>query len=147
MAASRWIQNGPSKVPVLSNSAANESLGFGPDGTWLVSASLADCRLRVWDVATGRLRKEIGLPCGNLRSVMVRPDGRRLAARDADTTTVLLFDAQTHESKIRLHGHEKFVWSAAFSRFLPDGYSIVTGLRCVIHQSVRRDRRANRWSS
>jgi WD40 repeat protein len=55
-------------------------LAFGPDGTWLVSASMADNRLRVWDVATARLRKEIAIPAGKLRSVTVRPDGRRLAA-------------------------------------------------------------------
>jgi hypothetical protein len=30
---------------------------------------------------------------------------------------------------------------------LPGGCSIVTGSRCVIHQLVRRDRRANLWSS
>jgi eukaryotic-like serine/threonine-protein kinase len=55
-------------------------LAFGPDGTWLVTASMADNRLRIWDVGTARLRKEIELPAGKLRSVTVRPDGRRLAA-------------------------------------------------------------------
>ena len=37
-------------------------LAYGPDGSWLVSASLADNRLRIWDVATARLRKEIRGP-------------------------------------------------------------------------------------
>jgi WD40 repeat protein len=41
---------------------------------------MADHRLRIWDVATARLRKEIELPAGHLRSVTVHPDGRRLAA-------------------------------------------------------------------
>jgi WD40 repeat protein len=57
-------------------------LAYGPDGTWLVGASLADSRLRIWDVATARIRKEIELPPGRLRHVNVRPDGRRLAATE-----------------------------------------------------------------
>jgi WD40 repeat protein/predicted Ser/Thr protein kinase len=55
-------------------------LAYGPDGSWLVTACMADNRLRIWDVATARLRKEIALPAGSLRTVTVRPDGRRLAA-------------------------------------------------------------------
>jgi WD40 repeat protein len=55
-------------------------LAYGPDGKWLVTAIMTDNRLRFWDVATARLRREIELPAGKLRSVTVRPDGRRLAA-------------------------------------------------------------------
>jgi WD40 repeat protein/predicted Ser/Thr protein kinase len=54
-------------------------LAFGPHG-WLVAASMADNRLRIWDLATARLRNEIEIPTGKLRTVVVRPDGRRLAA-------------------------------------------------------------------
>jgi hypothetical protein len=43
-------------------------LAYGPDGPWLRSASLADNRLRIWDVAAGCLRKEIEVPTGQLRS-------------------------------------------------------------------------------
>jgi WD40 repeat protein len=56
------------------------SLAFGPDGSWLVSGSLSDDRLRIWDVATARVREEIQSPAGPCRSVVVSPDGRRLAA-------------------------------------------------------------------
>jgi WD40 repeat protein len=63
----------------LSHPDVVHGLAFGPDG-WLVAASMADNRLRIWDVATARLRKEIEVPAGRLRSVTVRPDGRRLAA-------------------------------------------------------------------
>jgi WD40 repeat protein len=55
-------------------------LAYGPDGTWLVTACMADNRLRLWDVVTARLRQEIEVPPGSLRTVIVRPDGRRLAA-------------------------------------------------------------------
>jgi WD40 repeat protein/tRNA A-37 threonylcarbamoyl transferase component Bud32 len=56
------------------------SLAFGPDGTWLVTGTDADNRLRIWDVAIRRVRKEIPVSAGVIRSVTVRPDGSRVAA-------------------------------------------------------------------
>jgi WD40 repeat protein/serine/threonine protein kinase len=56
------------------------SLAFGPDGTWLVTGTDADNRLRIWDVAIGRVRKEIPVSAGVIRSVTVRPDGSSVAA-------------------------------------------------------------------
>jgi WD40 repeat protein/predicted Ser/Thr protein kinase len=89
----RWIASGGwDKTVRLWDAATGEfcktlphpgivtDLAYGPDGTWLVSACLADSRLRIWDVAAARLRKEIELPAGRLRYVNVRRDGRRLAA-------------------------------------------------------------------
>jgi WD40 repeat protein/predicted Ser/Thr protein kinase len=55
------------------------TLAFGPDGRWLVSAGDVDTRLRVWDMATARLRKEIPGPGRSIRSVIVSPDGARVA--------------------------------------------------------------------
>jgi WD40 repeat protein len=60
------------------------SLAFGPDGTWLVTGTDADNRLRLWDVAIGRIRKEIPLSAGGIRSVIVSPDGSRVAATEYD---------------------------------------------------------------
>jgi WD40 repeat protein len=60
------------------------TLAFSPDGSWLVSGTDADNRLRIWDVATGRVRKEIQGPAGGLCFVTVSPDGRRVAATAAD---------------------------------------------------------------
>ncbi len=57
-----------------------QSLAFSPDGTWLVSGNDADDRLRFWDLATARLRKEIQGPDGHLQMVSISPDGRRVAA-------------------------------------------------------------------
>jgi WD40 repeat protein/serine/threonine protein kinase len=55
-------------------------LAFGPDGTWLVTGTDADDRLRIWDVATRRVRREISVSARNIRSVTVNPDGSRVAA-------------------------------------------------------------------
>jgi WD40 repeat protein len=78
---------------------------------------MADHRLRIWDVATARLRKEIELPGGNLRSVIVRPDGRRLAA-----------SAKLQEDKVHhLHvfevesGKRLFSTTGSVRAYSPDG--------------------------
>ena len=49
------------------------------------------------------------------RALAYSPDGRWLAALAADDTTVLLLNAQTHETAARFSGHEKLVFKAAFS--------------------------------
>jgi WD40 repeat protein/tRNA A-37 threonylcarbamoyl transferase component Bud32 len=61
-------------------------LAFGPDGTWLVTGSRQDVRLRIWDVTTARVRKEIPLHGGNVlfHSLTLSPDGTRVAATTED---------------------------------------------------------------
>jgi WD40 repeat protein len=61
-----------------------EGLAFGTDGTWLASANRADNSVRIWDIATARVRKEIKVPAGFLRFVVARPDGRQIAATSWD---------------------------------------------------------------
>jgi len=148
-------------------------LAYGPDGSWLITACVADNRLRIWDVAAARLCKGIELPDGKLRSVVVRPDGRRLAASayvaadrchhlhvcdvesgkrlfsttgsvrayspdgrwlavvNADEHTLILLDAETHETAARFRGHEGPIRSAAFS---PDSLRLAT---CSQDRTVR----------
>jgi WD40 repeat protein len=55
-------------------------LAYNPDGTTLVSGDYSDNRLRIWDLATARLRKEIQGSTGVLRFVIVSPDGKKVAA-------------------------------------------------------------------
>ena len=59
-------------------------LAFGPDGTWLVTGCHLDDRLRIWDVATARVRQEIAFPGRDIYSLTVSPDGTRVAATMSD---------------------------------------------------------------
>jgi WD40 repeat protein len=59
-------------------------LAFGPDGTWLVTGCNLDSRLRIWDVAKARVRKEIPIHGGTFYSLAVSPDGTRVAATARD---------------------------------------------------------------
>jgi WD40 repeat protein len=55
-------------------------LAFGPDGTWLVTSGDGDDRLRIWDTATARVRKEVRGPGASIRWLAISPDGARVAA-------------------------------------------------------------------
>jgi WD40 repeat protein/predicted Ser/Thr protein kinase len=60
------------------------TLAFGPGGRWLVTSSDGNDRLRIWDVATARIRKEIRGPGMSVRFLALSPDGRRVAATSWD---------------------------------------------------------------
>jgi WD40 repeat protein len=158
-------------APPLPHPKYVHSLAFLPDGPWLLTGSFGDDRLRIWDLATARVLREIPGPGRNFRSLTVSPDGRRVAAWAegpqpqlavcdlrsgarlfaaagrslayspdgrwlavvwaGEENTVVLLDAQTHETVARFRGHGKLVHSAAFS---PDSRRLAS---CSQDQTVR----------
>jgi WD40 repeat protein len=83
-------------------------------------------QLQVYDLSSGkRLFSAAG------KALAYSPDGRWLAAVASDEKTVLLLDAQTHETVARFHGHDKEVHRAGFS---PDSRLLAT---CSLDKSVR----------
>jgi WD40 repeat protein/serine/threonine protein kinase len=86
------------------------SLTVSPDGR-RVAAYADGPQLRVCDLKSGER-----LFAGPGRSLAYSPDGRWLAVVWAeDENTVVLLNAQTHETVARFRGHKKDVLSAAFS--------------------------------
>src|SRR5262249_26471127 len=61
-----------------------ETLAFDPNGRWLVTRDEQQDRLRLWDVATARVRQEIPGPFKSPRFLAVSPDGVRLAVTAGD---------------------------------------------------------------
>jgi WD40 repeat protein len=59
-------------------------LAYGPDGDWLVTGGDGDDRLRIWDVATAQVRKELRGLGPAVAHVVVSPDGARVAASTYD---------------------------------------------------------------
>jgi WD40 repeat protein/serine/threonine protein kinase len=59
-------------------------LAFGPDGGWLVTGGDGGSPLRIWDVATARVRQEIPVPGKLVDALAVSPDGTRVAATAID---------------------------------------------------------------
>jgi WD40 repeat protein len=100
-------------------------LTISPDGK-RVAACADDKPLCVSDLTTGeRLFSTEGRP------LAYSPDGRWLAIVRADERIVVLLDARTHEQLAEFPGHEKLVYSAAFS---PDSRLLAT---CSSDRTVR----------
>jgi WD40 repeat protein len=71
-------------VPPLDHPGIVRTLAFGPDGRWLVTGNDADGRLRIWDVATVSVPKEIPGPGASVWFLAVSPDGARVAASSGE---------------------------------------------------------------
>jgi WD40 repeat protein len=120
----RWLASGSwDKTVRLWDAATGElcatlphpsfvwSLAFGPDGTWLVTGcAYDDHRLRVWDVATARVRKEIPFHRRDFHfhSLTVSPDGTRVAGTVEDgkfrNHCLTVFDIATGQSLFSTEG-------------------------------------------
>ena len=96
-------------------------LSFSPDGAHLVTAG-ADGKARIWNVATGRLERDLVGHRDRLTSARFSPDGTLVVTASADHDA-RVWDARTGHMRVLLRGHGAIVQDAAFSS---DGRWIVT---------------------
>ncbi len=99
-------------------------LAFAPGGKTLFSgADITGDRLTEWDLATGKVARELGSETSGAKDLALSPDGRFLAACD-HYNTIGLYELTTHKEVRRFKGHTKVVVSACFSG---DGKTLATG--------------------
>ncbi|MFO0889428.1 MAG: WD40 repeat domain-containing protein [Isosphaeraceae bacterium] len=100
---------------------------FLPDGQRLVTVGGGDhesgAQLKVWNVATGRLLRDVPGHTDVIGAVAISPDGRRLAT-GGDDRLIKLWDTATFDEIFTLRGHQSGVIALAFS---PDGRRLVSG--------------------
>ncbi len=95
---------------------------FSPtDGKQVVTAS-DDGTIKIWDVASGVVRKTLRGHSAAVQHAAYSPDGRRIVSSSRDKTT-RVWDAATGESLLILAGHALPVLHAEFSS---DGQFVVT---------------------
>ncbi|WP_255355875.1 WD40 repeat domain-containing protein [Frankia sp. CpI1-P] len=100
---------------------AVEACAVSPDGRW-VAAGGEGRTVRLWEVATGRLRRELAGHTDGVLGVAFSPDGGLLASAAADHT-VRVWLVGDGASVATLTGHQHTVRSARFS---PDGAWLAT---------------------
>jgi WD40 repeat protein len=86
-------------------------LAFGPDGTWLMMGARHDDRLRIWDVATNRVREGPASHRADFEyhSLALSPDGSRVAvtensSRSLQSRHLTVFDIATKKSLFQMEG-------------------------------------------
>jgi WD40 repeat protein len=93
-------------------------LAFGPDGKWLATGCGAEDRLRIWDVATACVRREVTFRGRTFRSLALSPDGTHVAVTHLDPKfqdfRLTVFDVPSGTSLLSTEG---FVLA-----YSPDGH-------------------------
>lgn len=97
-----------------------------PDGTSMLASAGADGMIRLWDPATGALRRELDGNTGTLPALAAVPllTGTTLLASAGQDGVVRLWDATTGALQSELNGELNGVFSLA-STTLPDGMTVL----------------------
>jgi WD40 repeat protein len=118
------------RAALTGHSGFIESVGFSPDGKTLATAATHDDRrVRLWDVASGKLKAVVpraDIPPWAIHDRLISPDGTRRVATDRphDSRTLAVFDATNGRQLVTLDGHPDQLNDWAFT---PDGKTLATG--------------------
>lgn len=119
----------PPRIELSKNQICNVySVDYCPDGKHLV-AGYTDFKVRIWDITTGKMEKELKGHTGVVWSVAYSPDGKMIVSGSADRT-VKCWNAETGElirtlpAKSGDQGHSSIV---SFVTFNTNGTYIASG--------------------
>jgi hypothetical protein len=116
------IPGGKLRLDLKGHEDAVNCAAFSPDGRWLASGDRAG-RVRVWEVATGKLKTSIAPAHANsVRGVAFLKDSRSVVSGSWDREAKL-WDVETGRERMTFRGHGEGIWGLAVS---PDGAVLAT---------------------
>jgi WD40 repeat protein len=118
------------------------SLAFSPDGAILFSAGRSEPTVKLWDIASGRLRGTIGPPPQTLlpgrtyhvHALAISAHGSTLAWGGGQPWTVKLWKPATGELRETLGGHAADISAVAVS---PDGSVVASASGAKVDNALR----------
>ncbi|MCI0657370.1 MAG: WD40 repeat domain-containing protein, partial [Acidobacteria bacterium] len=121
--ATLWDAATGTTLSYLQKQSVDTTFAFSPDGTVLAIASWLgeDRGVSLWSVKDCKLRSK--LLNGSFKSVAFSPDGRTLAASNADDRCIYLWNVTTGHLR-KLEGHADLGRGLAFS---PDSRTLASG--------------------
>ena len=133
------LPEGKKPVVLGGKTGAISSLAFSPDGTILAAGTrnanemlgemLVDrtkrAEIRLWDLASGQIRKNLAGHFGEVFAVAFSPDGRLLASGGTDAI-VRVWEVDSGKPLATLRGHTQPVNEVAFT---PDGRTLLSASR------------------
>jgi WD40 repeat protein len=121
----------------------DDLFAFSADGRTLVSANKRDEKVRVWDLAAGKITFQLRHPGAGAASLALAPDGKTLVVL-TDDGRIHLWDLVTGKED-PVSGHEG---SATPLGFLADGRTLLVGAEHTVHywDIVRPEKPGDRWS-
>jgi WD40 repeat protein len=127
-------------LKTLQSNDSQFCVAWSPDGTMLASGTGGDdknCRIILWDVATGKEKASFGKHSSFIKILAWSPDGKLLASSASEDPLVSLWDVENIKNITKYKGHSlrinDLVWS-------PDGYQICS---CSMDKSIRLWNREN----
>lgn len=109
--------------PQRLNSGEVGGLSFTPDGQTVVTAG-RDRKLRIWDIRTAKVLKDIAVDLDTVTAIAVTPDGRMAVTGGGfHDRTVCVWELQSGRCVQTLVGHGNSVTSV---KAMPDGRTVVS---------------------
>jgi WD40 repeat protein len=109
---------------VIGGHPSAKALAISDDGQTLVSGGF-DKTLKVWDIASGKLRWTLPSASGHINAVAIAPDGK-IAATGSEDRMARLWDLTTGRQLAMLKGHQDEVTAVAIRA---EDRSLVSGSR------------------
>lgn len=133
-----WDPGNGSELREFRQFASTDSFtscfAFVPGGrTMVLGISGSEGKIALLNAQSGEVLRRSDPFKGNVWSIAISPDGATIAASDANTGEMMLYDLRTLKTRRSIKAHRLGTWAVAFT---PDGKTVATGGSDMASQTV-----------